>query len=270
MIYINLVQVTKFIMILKIYDIPPSCNKIKVSFNNQKSWTTYDVTPPEVKILIHRYECEYLDEIYYKVGDKIYKPKIEDESFQFYFYIESNHTKYVDYSDLDDFLKKAEENTKDTPIEIHVVTRTIKSLEKINEIILKNKKYVNIAFTNLRHQDYDTSFLDNWDDPSIAGDVDSLKPFPAVFKNNVYLTGITIPKNDNYSQPNVLTGCNSLQDIKFENLKDWKVENEISYYNMGDKIIEGVENVDKDTFIEKLVDSDYTTNSYLMESENYW
>lgn len=51
MIYINLVQVTKFIMILKIYDIPPGCNKIKVSFNNQKSWTTYDVTTTKAILL---------------------------------------------------------------------------------------------------------------------------------------------------------------------------------------------------------------------------
>ena len=50
-------------MTLNIYDIPPGCNKIKVSFNNQKSWTTYDINPPSVKILIHRYECEDLDEI---------------------------------------------------------------------------------------------------------------------------------------------------------------------------------------------------------------
>ena len=257
-------------MTLNIYDIPPGCNKIKVSFNNQKSWTTYDINPPSVKILIHRYECEDLDEIYYKIGDKVYKPTIEDDSFQFYFYIESSKTKYLDYSDLDDFLKKAKQNTKDTPIEIHVITKTIKSLENLNKIILKNKKYVNIMFTNLRHNDYDTSFLKNWDDPTVAGDVNSLKPFPSVFKNNIYLTGITIPKNDNYSQPNVLTGCESLQDIKFENLKDWKVENELSYYSMGDKKIEGVANVDKETFIKKLIDSDYTTNSYLMESDNYW
>ena len=257
-------------MTLNIYDIPPGCNKIKVSFNNQKSWTTYDINPPSVKILIHRYECEDLDEIYYKIGDKVYKPTIEDDSFQFYFYIESSKTKYLDYSDLDDFLKKAKQNTKDTPIEIHVITKTIKSLENLNKIILENKKYVNIMFTNLRHNDYDTSFLNNWDDPTVAGDVNSLKPFPSVFKNNIYLTGITIPKNDNYSQPNVLTGCESLQDIKFENLKDWKVENELSYYSMGDKKIEGVANVDKETFIKKLIDSDYTTNSYLMESDNYW
>ena len=171
---------------------------------------------------------------------------------------------------MDDFLKKAKQNTKDTPIEIHVITKTIKSLENLNKIILENKKYVNIMFTNLRHNDYDTSFLKNWDDPTVAGDVNSLKPFPSVFKNNIYLTGITIPKNDNYSQPNVLTGCESLQDIKFENLKDWKVENELSYYSMGDKKIEGVANVDKETFIKKLIDSDYTTNSYLMESDNYW
>lgn len=257
-------------MTLNIYDIPPGCNKIKVSFNNQKSWTTYDINPPSVKILIHRYECEDLDEIYYKIGDKVYKPTIEDDSFQFYFYIESSKTKYLDYSDLDDFLKKAKQNTKDTPIEIHVITKTIKSLENLNKIILENKKYVNIMFTNLRHNDYDTSFLKNWDDPTVAGDVNSLKPFPSVFKNNIYLTGITIPKNDNYSQPNVLTGCENLQDIKFENLKDWKVENELSYYSMGDKKIEGVANVDKETFIKKVIDSDYTTNSYLMESDNYW
>ena len=134
-------------MTLNIYDIPPGCNKIKVSFNNQKSWTTYDINPPSVKILIHRYECEDLDEIYYKIGDKVYKPTIEDDSFQFYFYIESSKTKYLDYSDLDDFLKKAKQNTKDTPIEIHVITKTIKSLENLNKIILENKKYVNIMFT---------------------------------------------------------------------------------------------------------------------------
>ena len=48
------------------------------------------------------------------------------------------------------------------------------------------------------------------------------------------------------------------------------MENELSYYSMGDKKIEGVANVDKETFIKKLIDSDYTTNSYLMESDNYW
>lgn len=257
-------------MVLTIKNIPKKIKKIKVSFNNKRTWASYVVRKSAIDIPIPRYGCENLDEIYYMIGDKIFKPIIEDDSCQFYFSIESTKTKYVNFLNLDNYLSNLEQNTETTPVELHVITKSITTLKRLNDVILKHKKYVNISFTNLRHEEYNTSFLDSWDDPSIAGDVDSLKPFPSVFKDNPYIIGITIPKNDNYSQPNVLTGCENLRDIKFENLKDWKVENEVFYYNTGDIGVEGVENVDRKTFIRKLVDSDYTTNSYLMESEKYW
>ena len=96
-----------------------------------------------------------------------------------------------------------------------------------------------------------------------------ISAFPAVFKNNPYICGITIPIMDNYSEPNVLTKCDNLKNILFENLKDWKVENGFKYFSMSHNKKDGIERVEKDEFIHQLINP-ADSNSYLIDQGDMW
>lgn len=260
-------------MKLHFYTIPKTGN-ISISFDNLKSWKVFnveDIISSDGKLKINRNVCSDLNSIYIKLNDgTLVKPDVKDDSWQYYFYIETTNTVYKSLGELEQFLKSSPINSPDKPIELHTYNLQ-KNLARLSEIISDSKRYVDISFTILKHDDIYNSFTDNW--VGLENYIDKGKEihsFPSVFKNNVYITGITIPKQDNYSEPNVLTGCKNLKRIQFENGKNWKAEKDLDYYELNKTSVNGTSAVDISTFIDKLVNSSGTTNSFLMESEGLW
>ena len=251
-------------------------NKIKtyidVSYDNKATWYRYNADViKDNKIKIDRTKCDSLNKIFIRSSSGvIIKPKIEDDSLHFYFNIETENTKYVSLDDLLVYLRRRESNTPENPIELHVYNLQ-KNLEKLNEIILNCKKYVDISYSILRHNTTSNDFTSSWnnvEDYNIS-DIKLISAFPAVFKNNPYICGITIPIMDNYSEPNVLTKCDNLRNILFENLKDWKVENGLKYFDMSRNKKDGIEKVEKSEFILQLINPT-DSNSYLIGQGDMW
>lgn len=245
---------------------------IDVSYDNKATWYRYNADIiKDNKIKIDRTKCDNLNKIYVRLSNGIViKPKIEDDSLHFYFKIETENTEYVDLNDLLVYLRKHNSNTPENPIELHVYNLQ-KNLEELNEIILSCKKYVDISYSILRHNKSNNNFVNNWnntEDYNIS-DMSLISAFPSVFKNNPYICGITIPIMDNYSEPNVLTKCDNLQNILFENLKDWKVENGFKYFSMSRNKKDGIEKVEKDEFIHQLINP-VDSNSYLIDQGDMW
>lgn len=101
-------------------------NKIKdyidISYDNKATWFRYNADIiKDNKIKIDRTKCDNLNKIFIRSpkGD-IIKPKIDDDSLQFYFNIETENTKYVDLNDLLTYLRRHDSNTPENPIELHV------------------------------------------------------------------------------------------------------------------------------------------------------
>lgn len=248
-----------------------SANKdvtVDVSFDSGLTKSTYDlISETPLTILAGKNAtagniCPDITDIrIYTKSDDNYITATYSDTAQYFFNRETDNTIYCKLEDLESTLAGLAANTVDTAYQLKIIgiNGDVASFDTINTLILAAEKYIDLSPTRFHHTDISEAQTTTYNSLSTVTESDgSLRftnpfLFPKSFAGNTFITGITIPKEDNYIAGSFID-CTNLKNVYIEDFdnKAWIASGYIK--NSSDRAISCT--TTNGTYINELVNLD--------------